>query len=92
MRNALSLTMVSCLVLAMTLPASAQQSDAAYCQALARKYQRYVGDDDARRKGQVRDARIDTAIARCSSDNAAAIPVLEQALKEAKIDLPAHGE
>ena len=64
---------------------------ASYCQALAQKYQRYVGDSDARHKGQARDSMMDATIAQCSSNSAAAILVLEQALKEAKVDLPSHG-
>ena len=91
MRNILLLSMVSSLALAINLPVAAQSSDVSYCQALAQKYQRYVGDNDTARKGRVRDSRMDTAIAQCSTNSAAAIPVLEQALKEAKVDLPPHG-
>jgi hypothetical protein len=68
--------------------ASAQSVDTAYCSALASKYQRYVGDNDAQRRSQIRDARFDAAVAQCQSNSAAAIPVLEKALKDAKVDLP----
>ena len=81
-----------CIALLMTVSAvstaSAQSADTSYCSALAAKYQRYVGDNDAQRRSQIRDARVDTAISQCQSNSAAAIPVLEQALKDAKIDLP----
>jgi hypothetical protein len=91
MRNVLLLSMLACFALAANLPASAQSGDVAYCQALAQKYQRYVGDSDARRKGQMRDSKLDAAIAQCSSNSAAAIPVLEQALRDAKVELPSRG-
>ena len=91
MRNVLLFAMLPTLALAVSLPASAQSSDVAYCQALGQKYQRYVGDSDARRKGQMRDSKVDTSITQCSSNAATAIPTLEQALRDAKIDLPPRG-
>jgi hypothetical protein len=91
MRNKLLLSMLLCLATAANLPAAAQSSDVAYCKALAEKYQRYVGDADGRRKGQMRDSKMDTVIAQCSTNSAGAIPVLEQALKDAKVEPPSHG-
>ena len=91
MRNVLLLSMLASLAPAANLPAFAQSGDVTYCQALAQKYQRYVGDSDARRKGQMRDSKMDAAIAQCSSNSAAAIPVLEQGLRDAKIELPSRG-
>ncbi|MBN9086324.1 MAG: hypothetical protein J0J01_05410 [Reyranella sp.] len=71
--------------------ASAQQADSAYCAALATQYQRYVGDSAAAHRGQQRDATVDTAITQCSTNSATAIPVIEKALKNARIDLPPRG-
>jgi hypothetical protein len=64
-------------------------TDAAYCSALAQKYQRYVGQNDAKRRAQNPDATMNNAIAESSAGKAAhAIPVLEKALQDAKVDLP----
>ncbi|MBN9090417.1 MAG: hypothetical protein J0J01_26185 [Reyranella sp.] len=38
-------------------------------------------------RGHQRDARIDAAIVQCPTNGAAAIPVLERALQDAKVDL-----
>jgi hypothetical protein len=74
--------------LALPLSATAQQGDPAYCSALAQQYHRYVGDSSSSRRSQQRDVNVDTAITQCPSNSVAAIPVLEKALKDAKVDLP----
>ena len=64
--------------------AFAQTSDAAYCSALSKKYREFVGTAQA-------DANAATAMSQCSAGNTAAgIPVLEKALKDAKVELPAR--
>jgi hypothetical protein len=79
--------------LAITLPvaALAQSSDANYCNALSDTYKRYVGTGDIKHRGLISDSSVDNAIAHCQSDAANSIPVLEKALKGAKVDLPPHG-
>jgi len=82
------------LSLAFLLPtaALAQKGDAAYCSALAGKYQRYIGQDEAAHRARNPMATINNAISDCSSGKAAsAIPVLEKALQDAKIELPPRG-
>ena len=78
--------------MAVVLPAAAwaqQSTDATYCSALTQKYQRYVGQNDAKHRAQNPDATMNSAIAECNTGNAAhAIPVLEKALQDAKVDLP----
>jgi hypothetical protein len=78
--------------LAVVLPAAAwaqQSTDAAYCSALAQKYQRYVAQSTTAPRAQNPDARMNNAVAQCSSGKVAeAIPVLEKALRDAKVDLP----
>jgi hypothetical protein len=71
--------------------ASAQQADGAYCAALAAQYQRYVGDNAEQHRSQQRDATVDVAIAQCASNSASSIPVIEKALKDARMDLPPRG-
>ena len=75
---------------AATAPALAQSGDAAYCQAMSEEYTRYVQNSDARRTSPAPVA-ISDAMAKCKSDSAHAIPVLEKALKDARVDLPARG-
>ena len=76
---------------ALSASAWAQQNDAAYCAALGQKYERYVGDNAASHRSQQRDSKIDAAITQCRTNSAAAIPVIEKALKDAKVDLPPRG-
>lgn len=71
--------------------ASAQMSDAAYCQALTQKYQAYVANISG---GRARPDTVDgsLAIEQCKAGNTAAgIPVLERRLRDAKVDLPSRG-
>jgi hypothetical protein len=83
--------LIVCAGLGVAVSASAQQGDVAYCSALAEKYQRYVGADDWSRRGQQRDARVEAVIGQCPTNSASAIPVLEQALGNSRIDLPPRG-
>jgi hypothetical protein len=80
--------------LAAPIDTSISMGDAAYCQALASRYVRYVGHDDASSR-RVRDhGTIDgqVAVSQCRSGNpAAAIPVLERELLNAKVALPSRG-
>lgn len=70
----------------------AQQGDAAYCAALGQKYDRYVGDNAVvKDRGLQRNATVDVAIIKCKTDSASSIPVIEKALKDAKVDLPPRG-
>jgi hypothetical protein len=71
--------------------AFAQSNDAKYCEALTSKYQQYAGAREQQHRGQMLDATIGTAIAKCKAgDTATGIPVLEKALKDAKVDLPSR--
>jgi len=71
------------------MPSYAQPfPDTEYCSALSAQYQRYVGSTDAQRRGLIRNATNDHAMAQCQTQAAEAIPVLEQALANAKVGLP----
>ena len=70
--------------------AFAQSSDSAYCTKLTDTYNRYVQTRGGA-KGSVQKPTADVAVAmgRCGTkDAASAIPVLENALKTAKVDPP----
>lgn len=80
-------------VVALALPvmASAQDkmSDADYCKALGDKYKTYVSNLQSGRSPMPEPADIQVAVENCKAGNTAAgIPVLEQRLKNARIDLP----
>jgi hypothetical protein len=66
---------------AFALPFAAFADDAAYCKALADAYRKT--------NSQNVDAAVPEAINQCNKGNTAAgIPVLEKALKDAKVTLP----
>jgi hypothetical protein len=83
--------------LALPIAAAAQpgiRADRDYCAALSEKYVRYVGHSEAtsRRLGPRGSLDGQVAVAQCQQGNAAAaIPVLERMLTNAKINLPARG-
>jgi hypothetical protein len=76
------------LTLALSGVASAQTGDTGYCQALASKYQRYVVGTSGSGKMATPNVSVETASAKCGSNPAGSIPVLEKALTDARIDLP----
>lgn len=82
-RLALSLA----LLVASSVPALAQSSDAAYCAALADLARRYLGNTAEGRN--VPDLNTSAAILDCQKGNfAAGIPVLEKKLRDGRFTLP----
>jgi hypothetical protein len=81
-------TLMVCAAAALPVSAFAQQSDTAYCSSLATTYQRYVGDNNYAHRSQQRDATVDAAITACPTNASASIPVIEQALQNARVSLP----
>jgi hypothetical protein len=72
--------------------ASAQSNDNAYCTALSDTYLRYVYTRGSRGARSSPTADISAAMSKCrTSDAASAIPVLEEALRNNKINLPPRG-
>ena len=78
-------------LLALPGAALAQSGDAAYCQALASKYQRYVVGSSGSGKMATPNISVETATTKCNSDAARSIPVIEKALRDARVDLPPRG-
>ena len=74
-----------------TAPASATtMNDAAYCQALIKKYFTFA---PAHRREMAGTVDVNVAIEQCKAGNTAAgIPVLERTLRDAKLDLPSRDE
>jgi hypothetical protein len=80
----LAMALVACAPLAL-----AQSGDAAYCKALSEKYETYLANMMTGRSPQPDSVDGRVALEQCKAGNtAAAIPVLEQKLRSAKIDLP----
>lgn len=74
------------------LAASAQSGDAAYCKALSEKYETYLAKMTNGRSPQPDSVGGRVAMEQCKAgDTVAAIPVLEQKLRNAKIDVPPRG-
>lgn len=80
--------LVPTLAFALPLAASAQSTDAKYCSDLSEKYERYLNMNSKRgAQPQSLDAKV--AVGKCKgTETAVSIPVLEKALKDAKLDLP----
>jgi uncharacterized protein YidB (DUF937 family) len=80
------------LLIASVLPlaAAAQSNDAAYCKALIQNYQRYVvktGSHSPNTGGL--DGQV--AMEHCRAGDTSGIPVLEQKLRGAGVELPGRG-
>jgi hypothetical protein len=79
---------LAALVLALPATGFAQSADSKYCAALGAQYDRYVNNVNMGRSVATPSARIEGAKANCANNPAAAIPVLEKALTDAKVQLP----
>jgi hypothetical protein len=70
----------------------AQAGDAAYCKALSEKYETYLANMSTGRSPQPDSVGGRVAMEQCKAGNTvAAIPILEQKLRSARIDLPPRG-
>jgi hypothetical protein len=86
-----SLCLITGLAFAAAVPASAQSNDAAYCAALVGKYQHYLSTSaTGRHIGVDQNANARIAIDKCNAGDPSGIPVLEQQLKNAKLELPSR--
>lgn len=80
--------LISSLFLILPIAASAAPDDAAYCKALAATYENLVMKRGAARGGIESGLETSVALDRCKNGNPAGIPVLEQKLRDLKIELP----
>jgi hypothetical protein len=79
------------LIAVMPAGALAQSADTSYCNTLSATYLKYVNNPDSGRGNQPASATIGEAQNRCATNPAAGIPVLERALKDARVNLPPRG-
>ena len=78
------------IALALPFSAAAQSADAAYCDALIRDYYRYVIKLGSHPNTGSLDGNV--AVEQCRAGNTSAgIPVLEQKLRGAGVELPSRG-
>jgi len=76
------------LLLILPIAASGTPHDAAYCKALAATYENLVMKRGAARGGIQTGVETSVALDQCRNGNPAGIPVLEQKLRDLRIDLP----
>jgi hypothetical protein len=82
-------TLFASVAVLMPMAAFAQMSDADYCRALTQRYQTYVANIATGHNPNPAPVEVQNAIEQCKAGNTAAgIPVLEQRLRDAKVDLP----
>ena len=80
------------LAASLAVPAAAQSADAAYCNALIQQYYRYVVKVVSGHSPNTGSLDGNVAVEQCRAGNTAAgIPVLEQKLRNANVNLPARG-
>jgi hypothetical protein len=91
--KAINLCLLSGLGLALAAPvAFAQSGDVAYCNALADKYERYVGNvGNGRHSETDQNADAKLAVNGCRHGDTAGIPVLEKVLTDNRFELPPRG-
>jgi len=82
--------LISSLLLVFPLAASAAPDDAAYCKALATTYENLIMKRGVARGGIQTGVETSVALDQCKNGNPAGIPVLEQKLRDLKIDLPSR--
>jgi hypothetical protein len=82
--------LIAGLMLAMTQPSFAQSNDAKYCAELVEKYEQYVSEG-AEKGASQSPLEVEIAKGKCRSSPASSIPVMEKALKNARVALPPRG-
>jgi len=82
--------LISLLVVILPIASSAAPNDAAYCRALAATYENLVMKRGGARGGIETGVGTSVALDQCRNGNPAGIPVLEQKLRDLRIDLPSR--
>lgn len=80
--------LISFLVLIFPIASSAAPNDVAYCKALAATYEKLVMKRGSARGGIDSGLETSVAVDQCRNGNPAGIPVLEQTLRDLRIELP----
>jgi hypothetical protein len=82
--------LIAGIVLALPVAAFAQAhtADANYCSTLSDNYERYALGRQEHKGHHDSTPNVALAMTKCQTDSTSAIPVLEKALRDAKIPLP----
>jgi len=81
--------LLAAVLLSVSSAAFAQSADTKYCKALGASYETYVRSlTDQQRGAQPPTAAVSGAASKCDTAPGESIPVLEKALKDAKVALP----
>ena len=91
--KAINLCLLGGLALGLAAPvAFAQSGDVAYCNALADKYERYIGNfGNGRHSETDQNAAAKLAVHGCRHGDTSGIAVLERVLTDARFELPPRG-
>lgn len=82
--------LIASLALSLPLAASAAADDATYCNALVTQYESLVANRSGGRSTNQSGVETSVALDQCKNGNPAGIPVLEQKLRDSKVDLPSR--
>lgn len=82
--------LIAGLSMALPLAAFGQSADTKYCSALSSQYATYAQNNGGK-SHNAPPADVATAMSQCDSNAASGIPILEKALTNAKVALPARG-
>jgi hypothetical protein len=85
--NSKALCLIASAAFALPHISFAQTNDTKYCAALSEKYDSLI-DTAGSKGGSATPPDVMSAMGKCKSDPASAIPVLEKALKDKRITLP----
>jgi hypothetical protein len=81
-------SLISGLVLILPIAVSAAPDDVAYCKSLATTYESLLMKRGVGRGGLQNSLETSVALDQCKNGNPAGIPILEQKLRDLKIELP----
>jgi hypothetical protein len=80
------------LALPQTAAAQSRPNDRQYCDALVELYRAYVNEPMQGRQQRPPNVEPEVGISKCQTgDTATGIPILEKALRDSRITLPARG-
>ena len=82
--------LIASLALSLPLAASAATDDATYCNAPVTQYESLVANRSGGRSTNQSGVETSVALDQCKNGNPAGIPVLEQKLRDSKVDLPSR--
>ena len=93
MRFIIALGLAAACLFPATARAQGPSGDVRYCQALAQQYTTYIGTSEvssSQPADLLTDPEARVALSRCYNDAPTAIAILEERLRDARVELPAR--